>query len=258
MYHSVTFDSQYNTYETWHLIPKERPFFETPDLEYLNEVQLPFSSISVRNRPRGFNIKRKASWSFYVMNDYTNYNWATLYSDIQNKLHGKSCLIELEDEPGIYYYGMVKVLPWENGDNWSTVKIEVEAEPFKTSNPITVEVRTNGYTFWSNTEFVSPSIVKIHNPNNARGKVTVTGVARDKFTGTDEPITVTDMEMNSVIVIDGLDKRVYRSSNTSENAMRLVDMWAFPSVIPGNNLIGLNDTSGIGAWIEIIYSNITL
>lgn len=64
-------------------------------------------------------------------------NFLELYSEIQNKLHGKLMKIILTDDPGFYYYGRVAVNEWKSNKRIGTIAIEVNAEPYKYKNTLT-------------------------------------------------------------------------------------------------------------------------
>jgi len=122
-----------NTWDDWHLIPKERPLFNPPAPKY-NFLDLPGANGTVdlsdvlSNRYPVYE-DRKGSIEFYVMNGYKE--WYNAYSDIMNYCHGEKCKLILEDEPTYYYRGRVSVNAWRSEKDWSKIVLDYQLEPFK-------------------------------------------------------------------------------------------------------------------------------
>lgn len=55
----------------------------------------------------------------------------TLFSEIQNALHGKRMKIILDDDPDFYYIGRVSVNEWQADRNIGLVTISCDCEPYK-------------------------------------------------------------------------------------------------------------------------------
>lgn len=122
-----------NTWDDWHLIPKERPLFNPPSPKY-NFMDLPGSNGTVdlsdilSNKYPVYN-DRTGSIEFYVMNGYDE--WYHIYSDIMNFCHGEKCKFILEDEPTYFYRGRVSVNAWKSEKDWSKIVLDYQVEPFK-------------------------------------------------------------------------------------------------------------------------------
>ena len=61
-----------------------------------------------------------------------------LFSRVQNKLHGKRMKIVLSDDPEFYYYGRVTINEWKSNKRIGKMTIEVDAEPYKYKQVMTV------------------------------------------------------------------------------------------------------------------------
>ena len=62
----------------------------------------------------------------------------SLYSHLQNNLNGKRMRITLDDDSEFYYIGRVKVNEWASNSRIGKIVIDVNAEPYKLKNNITV------------------------------------------------------------------------------------------------------------------------
>lgn len=58
-------------------------------------------------------------------------DFPTVFSDIQNKLHGKKMRITLDADPDYYYKGRVFVNAWSSNATTGEVEIRCTCEPFK-------------------------------------------------------------------------------------------------------------------------------
>lgn len=93
--------------------------------EYLGEIKY-------ENRPLTFEFEIIKKQEDFV----------ELYSQIQNKLHGKRMKIILDIDPGYYYYGRVYVNEWKSDKKIGKITIEVDADPYKYKlNKTTYSVR---------------------------------------------------------------------------------------------------------------------
>ena len=71
-----------------------------------------------------------------------NQDWATAYSRVLNNLHGKKMKIVLDDDPEYYYLGRVTVSDYASSKRLGNITIEVDAEPFKYKQILTIVTRT--------------------------------------------------------------------------------------------------------------------
>lgn len=57
----------------------------------------------------------------------------SLFSTVQNALHGKKMKITLDDDPGWYYIGRISVSEWKADRNIGKLTIDCDCEPYKQS-----------------------------------------------------------------------------------------------------------------------------
>lgn len=133
MYHSITFGDK-NTWTDWGLIPTSRPVFNPPKIKS-KYVDIPGSDglldLSTLLAGRPLFANREGSLEFVVA-DQTK-NWAVLYSDIANYLHGQSMRAYPEDDPDYYYEGRFTLNAWQSNQTFSTITIDYSVAPYKTS-----------------------------------------------------------------------------------------------------------------------------
>lgn len=144
MYHSITFGnisagsngfssiSGKNTWDDWHLIPSSRPSVALPEPN-TNYVDIPFrdGSLDISEAVTGYMTykDRSGSWEFYIANDY--HNWVELKQEITNYLHGRKMFVVLEDDPGFFYEGRLKVDEFKSQKVNSTITIGYVLKPYK-------------------------------------------------------------------------------------------------------------------------------
>ena len=92
-----------------------------------------------------------------------NQDWTTAYSRVLNALHGKKMKIVLDDEPEYYYLGRVNVSDYASSKRIGTITIEVDAEPYKYKQTLTIVTRTISGTltvdFYNSRKNVVPKFV---------------------------------------------------------------------------------------------------
>lgn len=267
MYHSITFDhgtEVYNTWDAFRLIPEQRPVFDSPNLSYAYYMGTTLSPLESYDLQRDFNrraapVVRKASWSFYAWHDEVSdrppeplvpddyYHQPTKYSTIMQALHGRVCGIHLEDDPDYYYVGLVEVRPWEPGEHFSKITLEITAEPFKYKATQNVTFTgMSSYTLDADTEWYTPMIVTI-TPSANITRLVLGGFAHDKITRANQDIVLNHVRTNVPIVINGERKTI-----TEDGANKFSDseFWSFPSLRPGSNVLTLSPSS---AKVDISY-----
>lgn len=150
------FNAGRNTWNTWHLIPTERPSIVPPTV-LENYVDIPGAKVPAVDLTEVLTGKplygyREGSWEFYVVPNYIpnptgelpdiwdgsfNFDdWSTLYQDILGYLHGKKMKVYLESMGfnGGYYLGRIKVNKWQSEKDWSKIQLDYKLEPFMYDN----------------------------------------------------------------------------------------------------------------------------
>lgn len=92
-----------------------------------------------------------------------NENWATIYTRVLNNFHGKKMKIVLDDDPDYYYIGRVNVSDYASSKRLGSITIDVDAEPYKYKQQLTIVTRTiNGTAtvdFYNSRKTVIPKFV---------------------------------------------------------------------------------------------------
>lgn len=131
-----------NLWERWGLVPSSCPVIAPPDVK-TNTVEVYGANdvIDLTEFPRGFPIygRRIGSLDFYVDGSDPAYDWAAVYTGIQQHLHGKQFDLILTDDPAYYYSGRLSVNDWKCDKNWSTISIDYDFAPYKLSRQTMLE-----------------------------------------------------------------------------------------------------------------------
>jgi len=135
----------YHTWNTWHLIPSSRPVVVPPPVK-TKSVEIPGADgqLDLTDILAGAPLygNRSGSFELIVDQDFYDYerklwipywNWATAYQTIMGILHGQRMYMILEDDPGYYYSGRFSVNAWKSNKDYSSITINYDIDPFKTS-----------------------------------------------------------------------------------------------------------------------------
>ena len=140
----IRFDG-FHTWDDFSLVLSPNPKIEAPTPK-TETIEIPgadgeldlseyFGDIKFKNRMLTFSFSTLVPKSEF---------W-TLFSTIQDALHGKKMRVILDDDPEFYYYGRVSVSDWKAEKNIGKIVIEVDAEPYKYRlRPTTVSMPVNG------------------------------------------------------------------------------------------------------------------
>ena len=106
-------------------------------------------------------LNRKLTFVFSIFED--SEQWADAYSNVLNNLHGKKMKIVLDDDPNFYYIGRVNVSDYMSAKKLGTITIEVDAEPYKYKQILTIVTRTVSGTltvdFYNSRKSVVPKFI---------------------------------------------------------------------------------------------------
>ena len=171
--HSITITQNgktKNTWADWRLVPASRPVIAPPEPKY-QYVDIPGADGELDlTEVLGVGLtykSREGSLEFIVMNDYnsqfdptyenavgahlytvpyqtTSYapgRWAAKYAEIAGFLHGRNVMFALEDDPGYYYIGRMKVNQWKSDAGNSRITFDYHLDPYKYE-------RTDSLTKW--------------------------------------------------------------------------------------------------------------
>lgn len=279
MYHSVSFfpDGQtqyttgagFNTWDSFKLIPVERPIMPAPELSYPNFSRISdidYLGLTSNYGKRGIPVSRKVSWTFYSYHVITthdkNWNQSSIDTTVNSsthmvpnltvnpdklrqficeKLSGKVCIIRLEDEGNLlgqnsndpYYVGLVEVKDWKTEEHFSTVTFDITAEPYRFGREVVVEYNPSelgGYTYNMSVYGTAVTPTRVEiTPTRDLLSLTLTGFAYDKYSGRYRVIVISNVHQNKTIVIDGRQKVCLEDEL---NKMSETSLMAFPSLAP--------------------------
>ena len=89
-------------------------------------------------------------------------DFLTLFSTVQNALHGKKVRIILDDDPNFYYMGRLTVSEWTADKNIGTITVSCDCEPYKyklSETTVTKSVSTSAtITLTNSRKRVTPTI----------------------------------------------------------------------------------------------------
>ncbi len=174
-YHSITIGA-YNTWQNWRLIPASRPVVNPPEVK-TNFVEVPGAD-GVLDFTEALDEQihyknREGSWEFLVCHEQINadtgnkYNWAALWHDILNAIHGKRVQVILMDEwnesvgensnessgedetdgavsENRFYIGRVWLNSFVSDPHHSKIVIDYNLEPFRYLTIDDAKNRVNG------------------------------------------------------------------------------------------------------------------
>lgn len=228
--HSITFDPDglnLNTWKTWHMAPKSRPFVVAPQVktEYIDvpgaDGALDYTE-ALTGKPRYAN--RTGQWDFIIDNGYRK--WHELYSEILLRLHGKKFdKIILDDDPNYYWEGRLIVTGQFGNKDFSGITISYNLNPYKTPVDKTKVVDWKWNDLFSNYIRYGTFTVngtKVHVVTNDEGAPTTCNV--NSTTRMDVFRAANDQEWYNMIQ-DGFNKvnHEYETINIGDNEFTLAN-----------------------------------
>lgn len=141
----VKFDN-YHSYNDFHLLlaPKTIPapspkteLLEVPGADEMLDFTEFFGDVKYNNRDIQLDFSTIVDRSQFM----------TLFSEIQNAIHGRRMKIIFDDDPNFYYSGRVAVDEWKADKNIGKISISCDCDPYKYKlNKTVVEKTVSGTT----------------------------------------------------------------------------------------------------------------
>lgn len=125
----ITF-GEYHSYRDLHLILAEKTIgtpapktelIDIPGSDGVLDFTEFFDGVKYKNRELSFEFSTLVPQSEFM----------TLFSMIQNALHGQKMMISLDVDPEWYYIGRITVEPWKADKNIGKITIDCDCEPYK-------------------------------------------------------------------------------------------------------------------------------
>lgn len=105
---------------------------DLPGADGVLDVSEYFGEIKYNNRKITFEFSTIVPQSEFL----------TLFSDVQNALHGQKMNIVLDDDPDFYYVGRISIDKWKADKNIGQITVECDCEPYKYKKAKTILVAT--------------------------------------------------------------------------------------------------------------------
>lgn len=172
------------------------------------------------------------------MEDYES--WLESISVISADINGQEVEVELDSQPGYYYYGIATVSTKKENNVITSFVISITADPLKYTDPISTTLENASSSALSvSGDYETPCIIELI-PSGAITKYTIKGAARDPVTGEAEDIVIKNLSSGKKVIIDGEACMV-----TEDGANKYADteMWEFPTLLPGSNTISFISSS---------------
>lgn len=207
--------------------------------ETLSERQrLPGGNTYINVGNKGLFGQRPIRLTFDRFGSYTD--WLEQISVISAAVNGKEVELELDSQPGYYYYGIAAVSTTKENNVVTKFEISLTADPFKYKDVVsTVLENASSGTVAVSGDYETPCIIEL-SPTGAITSYTIKGAARDPVTGEAEDIIIKNLTAGKTVVIDG------EACKVTENGMNKygdTEMWEFPSFLPGSNTLTFQSSS---------------
>lgn len=194
--------------------------------------QLPGRNCYVNTGNLGVFRRRTIKLTFDRMGDYED--WLEQISLISADVAGQEVELELDSQPGYYYYGLAAVSTTKENNMVTSFVISITADPFKYKDAVTESVGTAaGKTIDVQGDYETPCIIEL-TPSGSITTYTIKGAARDPVTGEAEDIIIKNLTAGKKVIIDGESCTV---TEDGENKYADMEMWEFPTLIPGSNIL---------------------
>lgn len=168
--------------------------------------------------------------------------WPELIQQITAAIQGRKLEIVRDCEPGHIYIGRCAVDAYTRALSIGKIKITVNAEPFTYSSEYITETyeQAGSITLNCSSRLETHAIVTI-TPRNSLVSVSISGLTGN------QSMTINNLSINTPVVIDGYKKTVKQGS---ANKFHDCDLWQFPSLVPGRNIITITNGGYVNTEIK--------
>lgn len=118
-----------DTYETWEMIPTSRLYVAKPEVKtaYVDlpgaDGGLDYTELLTGEPKYGY---RKGTWEFMLI---PGDQWANVYRNLSNYLHGREHTVILQGDPNYKYTGRLQINEWQSNAHNSIIKIDYILDP---------------------------------------------------------------------------------------------------------------------------------
>lgn len=121
-----------NTWTDFHLIPNKRPFVVNAEPKF-TIIKIPGTNKRIDITDFLTDVptfgSRTGEWEFIIVHDMWE-NWVNAYNNLCDYFHGHSVIVELTDEPHMYYSGIVTVGNYSSESEYSIIRIKYELNTY--------------------------------------------------------------------------------------------------------------------------------
>ena len=165
----------------------------------------------------------------------------TSFEKLNGILNIEEAQLIFNDETDKYFMGTpAEVGDINPGSNAVVGEFDIFcADPFKYSmEALSIDMnRITSKTITVGGNHIAPCIIEI-TPTGDIIDYTITGAARNKITGTAEPIKLTNLKTGKKVIINGEDGTILQDG---QNKYGESDFWEFPTLAPGRNTITVSN-----------------
>lgn len=127
------------------------------------------------------------------------------------------------------------------------MELSLQFTGYEHGEEVSVTVSGSTITITNPGNMISPASIEL-TPTIGQSSITITGMCRDSETGEDLEVTVDALTTGNTIVINGLTGLVTEAGELKAGD---VDMWALPTLLPGENTITLS-TSYMNTTVTVL------
>lgn len=212
------------------------------------EIGIP-ETLSEREQLSGRNIyvntgnksvfkQRPITLAFDRLGNYQD--WLEHITLISADIAGKEVELELDSQPGYYYYGLAAVTTEKENNVVTSFSISITADPLKYAKPISTTWEDASSSVLNvSGDYETPCIIEL-TPSGAITTYTIQGAARDPVTGEEEDIVIKNLSAGKKVIIDGEACTV---TEDGANKYAETEMWEFPTLVPGANALTFTSSS---------------
>ncbi|MGM9630366.1 hypothetical protein [Butyricicoccus sp.] len=139
MFRGITFNGEKHTYDDWGLVLSKNPIPPQPSVK-TSLLEVPggngFVNLSAALTGDVTYSCREEAFSFTCVAPPEQ--WAEIYSEISNYLHGQEMQIVLDDDPDVYYTGLFELDEFESDKRIGEIVIKYTLNPFRLARRETV------------------------------------------------------------------------------------------------------------------------
>ena len=175
-----------NTWESWRLVPTERPSIAPPEVktEYVEipgaNGALDYTEVLAGDVRYG---NRTGSWEFIVADANSLITWHNTYDQLLKLLHGRRFYLSLREKPNYIYVGRLTLNQWKSEERYSKITIDYNLEPYyKLKTGATTDwlwddltFTTDAYIIYYGSFIVNGSLIRnLYNPTDHEVEVSLT------------------------------------------------------------------------------------